>query len=203
MPDNQDNIPQANTAFLADFTYACAMLKRTPRSGYAFLGTGRESVAEHTFGAAAIGYALARRAGADAARTVFICLFHDLHEAATGDFNYVNQRYDSCDAMAALADICRGTGLQEEILALFAEFEARESLEARLARDADQLDFICALRQQLATGNEIAGEWLKTARERVKTDQGRELLAAILATDPAHWWYAQVDKSWWIERRKP
>lgn len=188
---------------LADFAYASAMLKRTPRSGYAFLGTGHESVAEHSFGTAVLGYALAKMANADIARTVHLCLFHDLHEAATGDFNYVNHRFDVCDAPKAIADICRGSGLEGEIGDLFDEFEKRESLEARLARDADQLDFICSLRKEQAAGNEFAEEWLKSAVMRVKTDQGKKLCEAIMRASPHHWWYDQVDKSWWIERRKP
>jgi len=34
---------------IADFLFEVGMLSRTPRSGYQFLGSGRESVAEHIF----------------------------------------------------------------------------------------------------------------------------------------------------------
>lgn len=202
--DKAGNGATASITAAADFAYASAMLKSTPRSGYAFLGTGHESVAEHSWGTAVIGYMLARMAGADTARTVHLCLFHDLHEAATGDFNYVNHRYDVCDAKTALESICQGMKLiKDEILDFFSDFENRQSLEALLAHDADQLDFICSLRKQQAAGNEFATEWLKSAVERIRTDQGKELCAAIMQTSPHHWWYDQVDKSWWIERRKP
>lgn len=184
----------------ANFAYACAMLKATPRSGYAFLGSGGETVAEHSYGAAMLALILAQMANADLAKTVFLCLFHDLHEASTGDLNYVNQRYDTCAAQKAVADICQGTGIDGE--ALFAEFEARETLEARLAHDADQLDFICSLRKQEASGNPVAGEWLKSAAQRLKTGQGRELCAQIMQTSPNEWWYGQADMSWWINRSK-
>ncbi|MGD8504830.1 MAG: HD domain-containing protein, partial [Syntrophobacterales bacterium] len=36
------------------------MLKKTPRSGFQFLGSGRESVADHVFRVATIGFTLAR-----------------------------------------------------------------------------------------------------------------------------------------------
>lgn len=187
-------------ARLADFIYEATFLKETPRTGFAFLGTGRESVADHSYGAAVAGYVLAFLAGADAGRVVLLCLFHDLHEAATGDFNYVNHRYDKCDAEAAMRDACEGSGLAEPVMQLWREFEGRASLEARLARDADQIDLIAALRRQLGTGNPCAGEWLKTAVQRLSTEAGRELCDAIMATDPNHWWYDQVDQSWWINR---
>ena len=100
---------------MADFFNEAGMLRHTPRSGYAFLGSGAENVAEHSFRTAVMGYALARMAGADAARTTLLCLFHDLHEARTGDFNYVNHRYNTCRAKEALDDAVCGTGLEEDM----------------------------------------------------------------------------------------
>lgn len=196
MPDqNKTNLPA-----LANFAYACAMLKNTPRSGYAFLGSGSETVAEHSFGAAMLGLILAQMAQADMFKTILLILFHDLHEASTGDLNYVNQRYDNCAAQKAVEDICQGTDIDGATL--FAEFEAKETLEARLANDADQLDFICSLRKQETAGNPVAGEWLRSAVQRLKTEQGRELCAQIMQTSPNEWWYGQADMSWWINRRK-
>ena len=40
----------------AKFLYEVGMLKKTPRTGYRFLGSGEESVAEHSFRTAVIGY---------------------------------------------------------------------------------------------------------------------------------------------------
>ena len=45
---------------LANFFFEVGMLKRTPRTGFQFLGSGTESVAEHIFRTAIIGYTLAR-----------------------------------------------------------------------------------------------------------------------------------------------
>lgn len=199
LAESKDSVKAAR---LADLAYEFCMLKQTPRSGFAFLGSGKESVAEHSFGAAAIGFMLAELAGADAGKTALLCLTHDLHEAATGDFNYVNHRYDSCDAEAAIADAGKGTGLEPLLSVLYAEFKAKSTQEAKLATDADQLDLICALRREQAHGNPFAGEWLKSAVKRVKTDIGRKLCEALLQTDPDNWWYGQVDQSWWVNRGK-
>lgn len=189
-------------ASLADLVYAGAMLKQTPRSGLAFLGSGKESVAEHSFLAAFIGYILARKAQADTGKTVLMCLFHDLHEAATGDFNYVNHRYDQADERQALLDICSGSSLSGQILSFWEEFEAKSTLESRLAHDADQLDLICTLRKEQARGNDFAVEWQKSAVQRICTIWGQRLCKAIMETDPRHWWYDQVDEEWWINRKK-
>lgn len=87
--------------------------RHTPRSGYKFLGSGQEPVAEHSHRTTVIGYVLAKKTGADAARTVMLCLFHDLPEARTGDFNYVNRLYDTSRERDALEDAVEGTGLEK------------------------------------------------------------------------------------------
>ena len=45
---------------IINFFFELGMLKKTPRSGYQFLGSGSESVAEHVFRVATIGFTMAR-----------------------------------------------------------------------------------------------------------------------------------------------
>ena len=79
---------------IVNFFFELGMLKKTPRSGYQFLGSGRESVADHTFRVATIGFTMARLdEEVDAFSVMRMCLFHDLPESRTGDLNYVNKHY--------------------------------------------------------------------------------------------------------------
>lgn len=185
---------------LADFLNEVGMLRKTPRSGYAFLGSGNENVAEHSYRTAVIGYILAREAGIDPAQVVLLCLFHDLHEARTGDFNYVNHRYNRCDARGALTDAVQGTGLEDSVLPLWDELEAGQSREAVLAADADQLDLICNLRHEQDKGNAFASQWLESALLRLRSDEAKALAEVIVHTDPNRWWYGRVEKEWWVRR---
>ncbi|SKA90238.1 metal dependent phosphohydrolase [Paucidesulfovibrio gracilis DSM 16080] len=185
---------------LADLVFEAGMLRRTPRSGYQFLGTGQENVAEHSFRTAMIGWMLAMRAGADAGHVAVMCLFHDLHEARTGDFNYVNKLYNGTDAGEALAHALSGTGLEEDVLPLWEELEAADTLESRLAQDADQIDFIANLKEQLDLGNRYAGDWIPPALERLRTEQGRELAKTIVETDHKEWWFLGPDRQWWAKK---
>ena len=186
---------------MADFFNEAGMLRHTPRRGYAFLGSGAENVAEHSFRTAVMGYALARMAGADAARTTLLCLFHDLHEARTGDFNYVNHRYNTCRAKEALDDAVCGTGLEEDMGGFWTEWTESGTTEAALAHDADQLDLIFNLKTELDKGNTFALEWLESAVRRLTTPQARLMAAAALRTDHNRWWYGRVEKSWWVHRK--
>ncbi|MBU1041172.1 MAG: HD domain-containing protein [Proteobacteria bacterium] len=185
---------------LADFLFECGMLRKTPRTGYQFLGTGQENVAEHSFRTAVIGFVLAKMAGADKERTAMMCLFHDLHEARTGDFNYVAHIYNTSQRTRALDDALSGTGLAEDLLPLWAELEETESLESRLAQDADQLDLMLNLKEQSDLGNKYADKWLAAAAQRFRTDEGRQLAQTILETDHTDWWFLGPDASWWEKK---
>jgi len=191
--------PVADQAWkrLADFVFELGMLRKTPRTGYQFLGSGAENVAEHSFRTAMIGYMLARKSGADVARTVFLCLFHDVHEARIGDFNYVNRIYNTSNPVLAITHALEGTGLRQDALELWHELEAGVTLESRLAQDADQLDFIANLKEELDLGNPYASKWLDHAVLRLKTDPALELARAIQTTDQSDWWFVRPDESWW------
>ncbi|MGL4208477.1 MAG: HD domain-containing protein, partial [Candidatus Adiutrix sp.] len=79
---------------IVDFLFEAMMLKRTPRSGYKFLGQGEETVAEHSFGVLIFAFVLAKmNPEVDLGKILRLALFHDLPEARTGDLNYMNKRY--------------------------------------------------------------------------------------------------------------
>lgn len=186
---------------LADFINEVGMLRFTPRTGYQFLGTGKENVAEHSHRTAVIGYALAKMAGADAARTALLCLFHDLAEARTGDFNYVNRMYNTSQPRLAMQHATEGTGLTEDILGFWDELEGNATAEANLAHDADQLDMIFNLKRESENGNAFADQWLGNALQRLRTDEGRRLGRTAAETPTSFWWYNGPGNKWWEQKR--
>jgi putative hydrolase of HD superfamily len=183
---------------IANFLFEAGMLKRTPRSGFQFLGTGAESVAEHIFRTTYIGYALGQSAtGINVDRLIKMCLFHDLPEARTGDLNYVNKKYVTADEKKAVKDLVETLPFGNEIQGLISEYEEGMTEEARLAKDADQLEMILALKEYKDLGNKYADEWLGFSMKRLQTESAKELARTILETDSSLWWFS--DKGdWWI-----
>ena len=192
---NQDRMKR-----LADFLFEAGMLRKTPRTGYQFLGTGQENVAEHSFRCAVVGYVLATMAGADVQRTAMLCLFHDLHEARTGDFNYVNKIYNGAERTRAIRDATAGTGLTEPIVGMWDELEDADTIEAQLAQDADQIDMILNLKEQSDLGNKYADAWMASALSRLRTPEGKELAQTIATTDHTDWWYKGPGEDWWSRK---
>ena len=183
---------------IANFLFEAGMLKRTPRSGFQFLGSGAESVAEHIFRTTYIGYALGKLAhGVNVDRMIKMCLFHDLPEARTGDLNYVNKKYVVAHEDKAISDLAQTLPFGNEIKELILEFNEGKTEEARLARDADQIEMILALKEYKDVGNQHAEEWLGFSLKRLQTDAAKELASVILETDSSHWWFS--DKGdWWV-----
>jgi len=182
---------------IVNFLFEIGILKKTPRSGYQFLGTGNESVAEHSFRVAIIAYLLAKNEPkADMQKVVLMSLFHDFHEARTGDHNYVNKRYVTVNENKAVNDLAQKLPFGQEIVSLIDEFNSRETLEAQLSQDADQLDFILELKRQQDLGNISAAEWLRYSLKRLITGFAKKLADEIVTTDSSDWWFKKKEELW-------
>ena len=185
---------------IANLLFEAGMLKRTPRTGYRFLGTGEESVAEHLFSTAFIGYILAQLDGeVDAFRVVKMCLFHDLPEARTGDQNYVYKKYVQVDEERATEDLAAGLPFAEEMKSLIAEFNTKKTQEARLSHDADQLALLLQLKEHKDLGSRYADEWLHHNAKRLQTEVAKKMAEAIQQTDLSAWWFKEENEEWWVK----
>ena len=175
---------------IANLIFEARMLKEIPRSGFAYLGAGRESVAEHSFTTTFIAYVLAQLSPqTDAHRTICMCLLHDLPEARIGDLNTVNKHYVQADEEKALSDTIGGLPFGTAIADLISEFNAGQSVESKLARDADQLALIIELKAIEETGHKTSSDWLPNVVARLLTETGRQLAQAILETKRDTWWH--------------
>lgn len=182
---------------IINFFFELGMLKKTPRSGFQFLGSGRESVADHSYRVAMIGFTLARLTrNVDPFKVVCLCLFHDIPEARTGDQNYVNKRYVTVDESGAIADLAAPLPFGDEIKELLKEYRDAETEESRLVHDADQLDLILELKEQNDLGNTYAAKWIHFARGRLLTPLAKKIAEEILTTDSTDWWFKGHDE-WW------
>ena len=183
---------------IANFLFEVGMLNKTPRTGFQFLGSGKESVAEHILRTLFIGYSLCKLdPTVDELKVLRMCLVHDLPEARTGDMNYMNKKYVTVDEEKAVRELTENLPFGDEIKAVLAEFNEKKTRESLLAHDADQIGLILVLKEHGDLGNQYSPEWLNFAVRRLCTDEGRKLAETILRTDWTDWWFR--DKSdWWV-----
>jgi len=180
------------------FLFEVGMLKRTPRSGLQFLGSGSDSVAEHILRTTYIAFALGRLVPeVDRHRMLLMALLHDLPEARTGDLNYENKKYVRVDEAAAVRDLAQDVPFGSELQELLDEFNRRSTLEARLANDCDQLELLLLLKEEKDRGNPQADEWIPFALKRLQESISKDLAQRILATHSSDWWF-QDRGDWWV-----
>ena len=187
---------------LVNFIYETNIHSKTPRSGLWFLGSGEQSVAEHLFHATMIAYALAYlEPKADKNKVVLMALFHDIGEGRTSDHNYVHQRYGRLSEISAVDDIAKNVPFGKEIQGLFTEEQLRITLESKLVKDADILEWISTLRMEETKGNSKAKSWIKIAVKRLKTKAGKKLGNLLVKTNPDSWWFDAKDE-WFVDRKQ-
>ncbi len=174
---------------IADLLFEVRMLKDLDRSGYAFLGAGRESIAEHSFTTVFICFTMARlEPDVDREKLLSMALVHDIPEARTNDLNYVHKKYSTVDEAKAVAHMTQGLTFGKDIQTLIEEFNQGETKEAMLARDADQLSFILELKKLKDTGAVSPDSWLPLVKARLKTEVGKQMAREILDTPWDEWW---------------
>lgn len=181
---------------IADFLFEARFLKEIPRSGFAFLGAGKESVAEHVYLTTVIAYVLSiREPNIDVQRLLLQCLFHDLPEARLGDLNSVQKPYHHSDTTACIDDMSEGLPFAEALRDFLVSFEDASGREAILARDADQLALIVELKWLNDHGASEAWKWIDGVMSRLKTDTAKEMAQQILDTQSDAWWWAICGQS--------
>lgn len=174
---------------IVNLLFEARMLKDINRSGYAFLGTGKESIAEHSFMTAFVCFAMAKiDKDVNIEKLVCMALIHDLAEARTGDFNYVEKQYSKTDENKAISHLTRGIPFGTDVQKLMDEFNENETIESKLARDADQISFILELKKMSDIGSKGPEKWLPVILERLKTSTGRQLAQTIMETGWDEWW---------------
>ena len=190
-------------AGVVNFLFETGILSKTPRSGFHFLGTGNQSVSEHINRTVFIGYALASmEKEVDMLKVLKMCLLHDLSESRVSDLNYVHQKYVKREEEKATEDLARTVPFGEDIKETLHEYEARSSKEAVLAKDADNIEWIISLKEQLDNGNMKARDWIGSAVKRLKTDIARKVAAGIINASSDAWWFGDKEDEWWVSRKR-
>lgn len=186
----------------AKFLFEIGMLQNIPRSGLFFLGTGRQSVAEHTHRAMAIAFLLSTNSSekVDQLQLLKMILFHDFLEARISDLNWVNHKYVQPNIEKALHSIVQDYPFATEIAELIDEFENQKTIESQIANDADQIEFIITLKTQHDLGNKNAIDWVPAIKQRLHTELGKKLVDEILSTKYDEWWFSNKKDAYWINR---
>jgi putative hydrolases of HD superfamily len=178
-------------AGVAAYLFEIGSLKTLPRAGWLRLGIPLpESVAEHSFRVGIVGMVLAAIEGADVGRTSALCLLHDSPETRTGDVTAIGRAYvttEPAEDVSVHQTAGMPAGAAKVFQDLVAEYEAGETPESQIAKDADKLESLLQAVEYQAQGYDTT-PWQDTSVTALRTDAGRQLARAIMAADPHSWW---------------
>jgi putative hydrolase of HD superfamily len=176
---------------LVNFLYEVGTLRRLKRSYHQFIFGDTESIAEHSYRVILIAYFLAKQLNADTNKVMVMAAFHDIPEARTGDSNWLQKPYITQDEDKALAAQLDPLGeLSLEVKDILHEYKERKTIESRIAKDADNLDYVLCLRELQFTGSREADIRLtseNTMTEILYTEEAKELYKIILRMNPNEW----------------
>ena len=174
-----------------DFLEMARGLKTTPRTGWVHRGVrGPESVADHSWRVALMALVGAEgTSGLDTARAVQIALVHDLAEAIVGDIApgdgvpAEEKHRREAAAMEQLRGVLGGCA-GERVRALWDEYEAGASQEARFVKDMDKLEMILQAREYEEEQGMDLSEFFDSTRGKFKTELGSRWAAEIAERRP-------------------
>lgn len=158
-----------------------------------------DTISSHSYRVTMIGYFLAQMEKVDSYKVLVMCLFHDTGETRSGDQNWVNKKF-----VKVYDDEIHESQIEKllpspELASLCKEYADRESLESKIAKDADLLDQVLLLREYEHQGNKEAAHWLENNAQMKMMYSGsaKKLAKEICSQKPNSWWW-----NLWTSKRR-
>ena len=178
---------------LLDLAGEAGILKLVRRSGWWMIGIKNgESVAEHSFRTALVGYLLAKLEGINPYPVVMMCLLNDLHEARINDLHKVGHRYidfragEQKASDEQMASLPANTG--KELRGWVREFSRQKTHASLVARDADLLECMIQGKEYADQGHPRALDWMRRPAHLLKTPSARALARRLKSWQSDRWW---------------
>jgi len=131
-----------------EFLFEIGSLNNLQRGWEQHFGMKCASIPEHTIRVIWLALIIARReGGADENKIIKMGLVHDISETRTADQSYVQKVYVEADEDKSAKDLFSNTNLEDFYEDALLEYEKRESLEAKIVKDADNLDIDMELKE--------------------------------------------------------
>lgn len=179
-------------------------MRKIPRAWQQILMGKVQNISEHIFRMTMVAWVIAIAEKADVAKVLKICLLHDLTESRTLDIAFMHRSYVERHEELATKDIFAGTILEKEAELLLKEYNKRESLEARIVKDADNLDVDLELKElsridTVALGMAV-GHRPKIKAKKLYTKTAKKMWDEIQKSNPNNWHQVLTNK--WIDNKK-
>ncbi|OGX05954.1 MAG: hypothetical protein A2Z88_02665 [Omnitrophica WOR_2 bacterium GWA2_47_8] len=193
MPKQRSKKNNTENLAVLNFFAEAGLLKKIKRSGWWVAGIkDPESVAEHSFRCAVIGYCIAEMEKVDPLKVLLMTLFNDIHEARINDLHKMGHYYIDFKEAERKVFKDQTEFLDERIRHILRttrnEFDKQSSKEAIVARDADILECLVQAKEYYDRGFSGAKRFFKRGPDFLKTKTAKRFWQQIKKWDSHSWW---------------
>lgn len=183
---------QKSIASDVNFLFEMGNIRYIDRMWRRFYTRDFANLAEHHFRMFWIAMVIAaHEKNVDTGKVAKLVLVHDIAESRTGDVDYLARQYTERNEKLAIQDMLAGTSLEKEFYDLWEEYETRSSLEAKIAKDVDNLDVDFELAEQASNGSPLEKAWKSNrafvSKEKLYTETAKKLFEQLASADPHTW----------------
>lgn len=174
-----------------EFIYEIGCLRHISRTWKQFFNADFANLAEHSLRVIWLALIIAKNEKVkNTEKIIKMALVHDLAESRGVDVHYISRQFVIRKEEAAMNDILNQVSIADEMKKLWQEYEKRDSLEAKIVKDADNLDVDLELREQAIRGYQLK-EWRtmrkKVAATQLYTQTAKKLWQKIQTSNPHDW----------------
>ncbi len=185
--------PDPSLTAAVNFFAEAGLLKHVKRSGWWVAGIKEpESVAEHSFRTAVIGFYLGHLEKLDPYKVVVMALFNDIHESRINDLHKMGHYYIDFKGAEKKVFKDQVENLDADIRLVLEkmreDYDQQHTKESIVARDADILECLLQAKEYFDRGHDGAKLFFKRAPEYLKTKSAQKMWATIKTWDSHAWW---------------
>jgi len=174
-----------------EFIYEIGTLRHLQRGWRQHFGMDVANILEHTMRVVFLALMIAdQEKKGDKDKIIRMALVHDLAESRCTDLSYVQKVYVKADEKKSAKDLFQGTSLGS-LKESLDEYEKRESIEAKIVKDADNLEIDVELKELDQQGSKLPKKWEKTRKfvrnEKLYTKTAKKLWDEIQTSDVDSW----------------
>lgn len=175
-----------------DFLYEIGSLRHLVRTWTQFVRSDVANISEHLYRVTWIALVIAKHEKVkNTDKIMKMALVHDISESRTGDAHYLSRQYVDRREELAIDDILKDTSIGKEFTELWKEYEERKSIEAKIVKDADNIDVDLEL-NELPIDERLKSGFQKIRSQAIKRKfftKTAELMWKEIQTSNPHNWH--------------
>ena len=174
-----------------DLLFEMGSMHNIQRGWRQHLGMDCFNILEHSYRVIWIALILARAEGVkDEEKIMKMALVHDIPETRVSDLSYVQKVYTTGDEKLAAKEMLEDSSVAD-FFDILNHYEERDSIEAKIVKDADNLDVDLELKELEERGSQLPKKWKHFRQmlrdEKLYTQSAKELWDMLQTCDVADW----------------